>query len=55
MSHELTAILPDTSRTRHVILSLILSNEKVGGEGRVSMGMLLIKSSELLITSHVLL
>jgi hypothetical protein len=54
-ANELTAILPDTSRTRHTILSLILSREKKGGAGGVSMGMLLLKSSDLLITSQVLL
>jgi hypothetical protein len=54
-AQELTVILPDTSRTRHIILSLILSREKKGGEGDVSMGVLLLKSSEVLITSQVLL
>jgi hypothetical protein len=54
-AQELTLILPDTSRTRHTILSLILSREKKGGAGGVSMGVLLLKSSELLITSQVLL
>lgn len=54
-AHELTPMLPDTSSTRHTILSLILSSEKKGGEGGISMGVLFLKSSELLITSHVLL
>lgn len=53
--HELTAMLPDLSRTKHTILSLIFSNEKTGGGGGAIITVVFLKSSELLITSHVLL
>jgi hypothetical protein len=48
-------MLPDLSRTKHTVLSLGLSNEKTGGGGDVSIGGEFLKSSELLITSHLLL
>jgi hypothetical protein len=54
-SHVLTDMLPDLSRTKHTVLSLGLSNEKTGGGGDVSIGGEFLKSSELLITSHLLL
>lgn len=54
-AHELTAMLPDLSRTKHTILSLIFSNEKTGGGGGAIIAVMFLKSSELLITSHVLL
>ena len=54
-ARELTAMLPDLSRTKHTILSLNLSKEKTGGGGGANIAVVFLKSSELLITSHVLL
>lgn len=51
---EHTAMLPDLSRTKHTILCPICSNENVGVGGCVVIGVVFLKSSESLITSHVL-
>jgi hypothetical protein len=51
---KLTDMLPDLSRTKHTILCPICSNEKVGVGGWLVIGVVFLKSSDSLMTSHVL-